>query len=135
MALGRSSAARLALAAVVAAAAALAGCESATPEAHDVVVLPAVPCTAATATATTNVILGSVQFLPYCTTVPVGVAVTFTNADFDEHTVTADQGQPVAFESGLLYPGQRFSFTFSKPETVRVHCRLHPQAVGVVIVQ
>jgi plastocyanin len=75
------------------------------------------------------------QFLPYCVTVPVGVKVTFTNGDFDDHTVTAAQGQPETFDSGLLYPGQQFSYTFVKAETVRVHCRLHPQMTGMIVVQ
>jgi plastocyanin len=94
---------------------------------------PPVPCSSATATATTRVFITTAQFAPYCTKVPVGVPVTFTNADFGtEHTVTADDG---SFESGILFPGQQFSHTFAAPTAVRVHCRFFPEVSGRVIAE
>ena len=87
------------------------------------------------ATATTRVLITAGQFAPYCTKVPAGVQVTFTNADFAEHTVTADAGQPESFDSGILYPGQQFEHAFAQPEIVRVHCRLNPEVSGKVIVE
>lgn len=96
---------------------------------------PAVPCSSASATATTRILITTGQFLPYCTKVPAGVQVTFVNADFAEHTVTADATQPETFESGILYPGQQFEHAFAQPEIVRVHCRLNPEVSGKVIVE
>ncbi len=133
MPLGRPSARSLALVVVTSVAASLAACGE-IGEQSDEGPAP-VPCSAASATATTSILLSGMQFLPFCAAVPVGTEVTFTNADSVNHTVTADQGQPEPFESGLLYPGGHFSHTFSRAETVRVHCRLNPQMSGVVIVQ
>ncbi len=123
----------LALLAAVALAA-LAACDG-TPDDDGAPLLPPVPCSATTATATTSVLLAGMQFVPYCATVGVGVPLTFSNVDAVAHTVTADAGQPEPFDSGLLQPGQPFTFTFSKAETVRVHDRLHPEMAGIVIVQ
>ncbi len=94
-----------------------------------------VPCSSASATATTRILVTTGQFLPYCTKVPAGVQVTFVNADFAEHTVTADAGQPETFDSPILSPGQVFLHAFAQPETVRVHCRLNPEVSGKVIVE
>jgi plastocyanin len=121
----------LARAVACAAAAALAACND--PAGDGEGSPPPAPCSSATATATTRVFITSAQFAPYCTKVPVGVPVTFTNADFGtEHTVTADDG---SFDSGTLYPGQQFSHTFAAPGTVRVHCRFFPEVAGKVIAE
>ncbi len=114
--------------------AALAACDG-TPDDDGAPLLPPVPCSASTATPTTSVRLAGMQFVPYCAAVGAGVPLTFSNVDSVAHTVTADAGQPEAFDSGLLQPGQRFTFAFSKAETVRVHDRLHPGMAGIVIVQ
>jgi plastocyanin len=94
-----------------------------------------VACSSATATATRKILITASQFLPYCAKVPVGAVVTFTNADFGEHTVTTDAAQPETFDSGLLYPGQQFDHTFAAPEIVRVHCRFNPEVSGRVVVE
>jgi plastocyanin len=125
----------LALLGAVACAAALGACEDGTPDDAGGTFAPPVACSAASATDTVTVRLSGMQFIPYCVTVPAGVALTFTNADFIEHTVTAPEGQPETFDSGILYAGQQFSHVFSRPGTVRVHCRIHPQMSGVVIVR
>jgi plastocyanin len=126
------SAGTLVRAAACAVAAALAACGE--PGGNDEGPPPA-PCSSATATATTRVLITTGQFAPYCAKVPVGVRVTFANDDFAEHTVTADAGQPESFDSGILYPGQEFEHAFSAPETVRVHCRINPEISGKVIVE
>src|SRR5512132_3574333 len=112
-------------------AAALAGCGDPAADTSP----PPVPCSSATATATRKILITSGQFLPYCAKVPVGAVVTFTNADFGEHTVTADAAQPETFDSGLLYPGQEFEHAFAAPEIVRVHCRFDPEVSGRVVVE
>ena len=96
---------------------------------------PMVPCSAETATATTHMAIASMQFAPFCVTIPPGGELTFTNLDSVDHTVTADAGQPEPFESGLLRPGGQFTHRFgTTPRTVRVHCRLNPEVSGIVIV-
>jgi plastocyanin len=96
---------------------------------------PPAPCSSATATATRKILITAGQFLPYCAKVPVGAVVTFTNADFGEHTVTADATQAETFDSGLLYPGQQFVHAFAAPAIVRVHCRFNPEVSGRVVVE
>jgi plastocyanin len=96
---------------------------------------PPAPCSSATATETREILITPGQFLPYCAKVPVGALVTFRNADFAEHTVTADAGQPEPFDSGILFPGQEYERAFSSPEIVRVHCRFNPEVSGRVIVE
>jgi plastocyanin len=75
------------------------------------------------------------QFVPFCATVAVGASLTFTNLDPILHTVTTEPGEPQPFDSGLLVPGQEFSYVFTAPGAVRVHDRLNPWMVGIVIVQ
>ncbi len=120
--------------AVAAAVAALVSCvDAGTPEEGG----PApAPCSAATATATTKVSIVSMQFVPFCVTIPGGTEITFTNLDWADHSVTADAGQPEPFESGLLLTGQQYSHRFgTTPETVHVHSRYHPEVTGVIVVQ
>ncbi len=113
----------------------LAGCDPSPGETTETTTIAA-PCTAATATATTSVSLAGMMFVPYCVRVAPGAEVTFANLDAVDHTATADAAQPDPFESGLLRPGQRFAHRFgSAAATVRVHCRLHPEMSGIVIVQ
>jgi len=130
----RTAPSRALAAALAASLIALAGCDG-TPDDEGAPPVPPVPCSAATATATTEVLISGMQFVPFCATVAAGVPLTFTNADAVEHTVTSDAGQPEPFESGLLFPGQQFTRALSTPGTVRVHDRLHPWMSGSVIVQ
>ncbi len=117
----------------LAAAALVAGCDAETGTERGP---PANPCSAANATPTTAVAIVSMQFVPYCVTVAPGAEITFSNLDTVDHSVTADAGQPEAFESGLLQPGQQFTHRFATtPETVRVHSRYHPEVSAVVVVQ
>jgi len=96
---------------------------------------PPVPCSAASATATTSVSIAG-QFLPFCVRISPGATVTFTNIDYADHAVSADAGQPEAFESPLLQPGLQFTHTFAeRTETVRVYCRIHPEMGAVIVVQ
>ncbi len=110
---------------------ALGGCDG-TPGDDTFPTTPSVPCSAATATATTSIAISGMQFVPYCATCAAGASVTFTNLDGVEHWVTTDSG---AFDSGLLAPGLHFTQAFPTAGTVRVHDRLNPWIAGVVIVQ
>jgi plastocyanin len=71
-------------------------------------------------------------FSPATLTVKTGTKVSWTNKDTVTHTVTADQG---AFNSGLLSPGNSFSFTFTQAGTYSYHCNIHHSMMATIIVQ
>jgi plastocyanin len=76
-------------------------------------------------------------FSPMRIQVVLGTTVTWTNQDTVSHNVTF---APVVmtssnnWESGLLSPGQSFSYTFTSQGTFQYHCQEDPGMVGVVIV-
>jgi len=80
-------------------------------------------------------------FQPDKLTVKVGERVTWKNGDTEDHTVT-DIGRPSEpgvqgkseFDSGVLKPGQTWSYTFTKEGNFQYHCTIHPKMIGVVIV-
>ena len=63
--------------------------------------------------------------------VGAGTTVTWTNADTEAHTVTADNG---LFDSGVLEPGQSYSTWLGGSGMVSYHCELHPDMKGSVVV-
>ena len=76
-------------------------------------------------------------FSPTRIQVVLGTTVTWTNQDTVPHNVTI---APVVmsssnnWESGLLSPGQSFSYTFTSQGTFQYHCQEHPGMTGEVIV-
>jgi plastocyanin len=85
----------------------------------------------------TQVYMRHELFSPTRIQVVLGTTVTWTNQDTVPHNVTI---APVVmsssnnWESGLLYPGQSFSYTFTSQGTFQYHCQEHPGMDGVVIV-
>jgi plastocyanin len=85
----------------------------------------------------TQVYMRHELFSPTRIQVVLGTTVTWTNQDSVPHNVTL---APVVmsssnnWESGLLYPGQSFSYTFTSQGTFQYHCQEHPGMIGVVIV-
>ncbi len=89
-----------------------------------------------------------VHYSPATLTIPRGAAVTWLNKSYYSQSVTCDPSraggngitnlptgaQP--WDSGLLYPGQRFSRTFDTPGTYVYFSqpRLSPNTVGTLIV-
>ena len=71
-------------------------------------------------------------FRPAEMTVQRGQAVTWTNDDPAEHTVTE---QSSAFTSETLSQGDRFRMVFDRPGTYRYFCALHPEMKGTVVVK
>lgn len=63
--------------------------------------------------------------------VKVGTTVTWTNQDSVPHSVTFKNGMK---DSGLLYQGQSFSYTFNTPGTYQYYCTVHPYMVASVTV-
>ena len=81
-----------------------------------------------------DVTIANYTFSPGTLTVPVGTTVTWTNRDFEVHTVTADDTPPT-FKSAGLDTDDSFSFTFNKAGTYSYHCSLHTHMTGKIVVQ
>jgi plastocyanin len=73
-------------------------------------------------------------FDPPMVSIAPGTTVTFINDGVD-HTATSKSGAPVSFDSGILHTGQSFSFTFDTPGNYDYWCLLHPNMVGMIMVQ
>lgn len=69
-------------------------------------------------------------FTPRSITVKVGDTVTWTNKDTTTHTVTG-----TSFISGRLDPGATYSHKFDAAGTYQYICTIHPNMVGIVVVQ
>jgi len=63
--------------------------------------------------------------------VRVGTTVTWTNQDNVPHSITFKNGMK---DSGLIYQGQSFSYTFTTPGTYQYYCSVHPYMVATVTV-
>ena len=82
--------------------------------------------------ATVQVQIKGMNFHPDALTVAPGTTVTWSNADAFGHTTTSDTKM---WDSGLLAPGKRFSYTFTQPGTFPYHCAVHSFMTGTVTVK
>jgi plastocyanin len=98
-----------------------------------------------------NIILdqSEIHYTPATLTIPSGATVTWLNKSYYSQSATCDPQQAgdfkvvnlpqgaQAWDSGLLYPGQRFSKTFDTPGTYVYFSlpRLSPNTVGTIIVK
>ncbi len=85
----------------------------------------------------TQVYMRHGAFTPSRIQVVVGTTVTWTNQDSAYHNVTLApvvMSSSGSWDSGLLSPGQSFSYTFTSQGTFQYHCQEDPGMVGVVIV-
>lgn len=65
-----------------------------------------------------------------------GERMRWQNLDGVEHNVVADSSAlPEFMTTGLLAPGASQSFDMSTVGTTKVHCTIHPQMVGTLIVK
>jgi plastocyanin len=83
------------------------------------------------ATGTSTVAINSYGFQPRAVQISPGTTVIWQNKDSVEHTVTSLNQ---TFDSGLLFGGESYSFTFNKPGSYYYKDALHPQAIGTVTV-
>lgn len=68
-------------------------------------------------------------YAPSTMTVLPGQPVQWYNRSMQPHTVTHDgcgQGEPCAFASAHLHPGEQFSVSGLSPGTYSYHCEIHP---------
>lgn len=114
------------LAAVVVAAAMIAGCTSTSNPS------PSATATAGSPAVQNTVTMKSLAFTPSTLTVKQGANVTWGNADSTTHTVTSDMG---LFDSGNLNPGDSFMHQFNATGTFPYHCSIHPSMKGTIVVQ
>jgi alcohol dehydrogenase (cytochrome c) len=91
---------------------------------------------AANAYATDHVGIVDFGFQPGTIIVPPGTTVTWTNDGAQPHsaTSTVSESNAVKFDSGILNPGQTYSFTFDQAGTYDYFCIVHPFMRGKVIV-
>ena len=77
-------------------------------------------------------------FDPSTLTVSPGDTVTWKNMDTVSHTVTSgnptDNQTGTVFDSGLVKPGDTFTFTFKDAGTYHYFCQVHPWMTGMVVV-
>jgi plastocyanin len=71
-------------------------------------------------------------FSPQSITVSVGDTVTWTNADAQRHSATADDA---SFDTGTIARGASASETFATAGTFGYHCKVHPTMTGTVVVR
>lgn len=86
----------------------------------------------------TQVSMRNDAFTPATIQVVLGTMVTWTNKDNVPHNVTLSPVVLTAsnnWESGLLSPGQSYSYTFTTRGTYHYYCQEHPfEMTGTVIV-
>ena len=65
-----------------------------------------------------------------------GERMRWRNFDGVEHNVVADSPVlPEFMTTGLLAPGDEKSFDMSTLGTTKIHCTIHPQMVGTLVVK
>ena len=82
-------------------------------------------------TGVTRMNIQNLAFMSSNIQVKAGTTVTWTNQDSVPHSVTFKNGMK---DSGLLYQGQSFSYTFNTPGTYQYYCSVHPYMVATVTV-
>ena len=71
-------------------------------------------------------------YSPDSLTVSAGASVSWSNNDPTPHTVSAEND---LFDSDVLDPAKKFSFTFDDPGTYSYICNIHPDMKGTVTVE
>ncbi|MDQ6807153.1 MAG: plastocyanin/azurin family copper-binding protein [Actinomycetota bacterium] len=82
--------------------------------------------------ATQGVTIDFQSFTPTQLDVLPGDTVKWSNQSVRVHTVTADDG---SFNSGIVFGGGSFSYTFDAVGTYPYHCTIHPMMMGEVDVR
>jgi plastocyanin len=82
---------------------------------------------------TKTVLIKNFSFKPAHITIKRGTKVRWINMDFDVHTATANNGK--SFDSGLLFPRQRYTHTFKSTGKTPYHCKIHPDMRASVVVK
>jgi plastocyanin len=81
---------------------------------------------------TKTVTITAAGFTPSDLIVPVGTTVVWTNKDSNIHTVSSTAS---VFDSGVVQPGKKFTYTFDQPGTYRYGCSITTSMSAEVLVQ
>lgn len=93
---------------------------------------PAEPVAESSKTSSPKAItVGDNIFVPAELSVDGGTTIVWTNSGKLPHTVTSEAG---LFDSGMLKPGESFSFTFETQGTYVYHCIYHAGQTGTIAV-
>ena len=85
----------------------------------------------------THILIHDAVFSPSHIEVALGTTVTWTNRDDIPHGVIISPGVIATqdtWQSGPLFPGASFSYTFTSRGTFVYHCSEHPDMSGTVTV-
>lgn len=74
------------------------------------------------------------SFSPADLTIAEGDIVTWTNDHTINHTSTSDDGG-IEWDSGVIPPGESFSYTFTAAGTFPYLCTIHPSMQGSITVE
>ncbi len=78
----------------------------------------------------TEIIIDNFEFTPNLLDVKVGDTVTWVNQQDVAHTSTSNvEG---GWSSGLIEPGESFSFTFTEAGQFPYICTIHPSMIGAI---
>jgi plastocyanin len=81
---------------------------------------------------------GSPYFVPKSATVLTGAPIRWENPTPTEHTIThmgcMEDGEPCAFDSGIVLPNGTFTLPGLAPGRYPYFCRVHPIMRGMLIV-
>lgn len=70
------------------------------------------------------------NFVPNSITIEVGDTIVWKNYDNTQHKISGGQ-----FSSGILEPGQTYSYTFEQTGVYEYSCEFHPGMEGTIIVK
>jgi plastocyanin len=73
------------------------------------------------------------KFSPAVVRIRAGERVTFVNHDLMPHTATARGGK--IFDSGLIKPGESWTFQPPPDQSIDYSCLYHPTMAGQIIVE
>jgi uncharacterized protein (DUF1684 family) len=73
------------------------------------------------------------RFAPRVVAVPAGSRVEFANSDRFYHSAFSVSGAK-RFDLGKSPPGRRDTLSFTRAGVINLHCEIHPDAVGYVVV-
>lgn len=76
--------------------------------------------------------INNFKFSPESITVKAGTTVTWLNSDTVDHAIAADD---MSFDIGVVAPGEKGSYAFTKAGTYTYHCAAHPSMTATVVVE
>jgi len=82
--------------------------------------------------ADTGVDIAGFAFSPQAITIKIGDTVTWSNADAQSHTATADDG---AWDTGTIAGNSSKSITFNSAGTFAYHCKIHRAMTATLVIE